>query len=140
MNEVAHKFDSFVLYYDHHNHVARNCYEEDIVLNPVNTLPKVLNPRKVDRIPWKVGERLPDFYQNIHTMNSQSSSTASNEDEGEGSEDSDNDIADEDDDLFYDNVDDAMADKGVPHGKKISKGKKTAASSSKQKDLSSRDC
>lgn len=130
MNQVAYKFDSFVLYYDHHNHVARNSCEEDIVLNLVNTLPKVLSPRKVYRIPRKVGERLPNFYQNIHTMNSQSSSATGNEGEGESSDDDseesnfmdfDNDIAYEDDDLFCDNVDDIVADKGLAHGKKISK-------------------
>jgi len=83
MNQVAHRFNSFVLYFDHHNHVAKNSYKDDIVLNPINTLPKTLSPRKVPRM---VGAQLPHFYQNIHRVNSQASG-AGNEGDGEGIDD-----------------------------------------------------
>ena len=62
MKQITHKVKNFVLYFDHHNHVAKN--SDDVVLDPIVVLPKVLSPSKVAHI-VKEGEKLPEFYSNV---------------------------------------------------------------------------
>ena len=38
-----------------------------IVVNPVSSLPKVLNPKKVEHIPMRFDDKLPSFYNNIQS-------------------------------------------------------------------------
>jgi hypothetical protein len=66
MKQVAHKFSTFVLYYDHHNHVARNSYFKDIVLNPVAIVQGAEFKEKWGAFPGSKVRELPDFYKNLH--------------------------------------------------------------------------
>jgi hypothetical protein len=104
MKQVAYKVKNFVLYFDHYNSLDDNALE-DIVLNPFGTQPKVLSPRKV------APQRDPDVGS-----------------EGSGKDGStDEKFVDSDDDLFYDNVDDGVVDKGATKGIMLGKGKKRNA-------------
>jgi hypothetical protein len=123
MKQFAYKINNYVLYFDIYNSFNDKAFE-DIVLNPISTLPKVLSPRK----PAAVHN---DDEGSVH-----------NDDEGsvhndEGSEndgsvdgdfvDNDYEVDDEDDDLFWDNVDDGVVDEGAAKGIVVSKGYKRNA-------------
>ena len=54
--------------------------------------------------------------------------------------DSDYEVDDDDDDLFYDNVDDGVVDEGAAKGMVLSKGKKRNAPSGKQNMATDREC
>ena len=123
MKKVANRLKTFVLYYDHHSHIHSNW--EDIVLNPLSSLPKVLSPKKVDHMPKLHGEKLPAFYDNIYSSNGAEhgiGSVGGGDDDISEFLDSDYEVEDDDDDLFSDNVDNTVIDQGVAKGKKISKG------------------
>ncbi|WVZ96118.1 hypothetical protein U9M48_041794 [Paspalum notatum var. saurae] len=116
MQHMAQKFKLFVIYFDHHNHVARNSNSDDIILNSVRNLPNVISPRKVHRAANCDEEHVEATSEGDEAISASSS----------GSEfaDSDNNLSDGDDDLFCDHVDDTVVDMGVVQGKKIGKGQK----------------
>jgi len=62
MREFADKTMNFVLYIYHH---YQGLPPEDIVLNPVAALPKVLSPMKVHYVEKIPGKRLPDMYKDL---------------------------------------------------------------------------
>jgi hypothetical protein len=114
MKQVAYKVKNFVLYFDQYNSLDDIAWE-DIVLNPVGTLPIVLSPRKV------APERDDDV-----------GSEGSDKDDSTDGEFVDSDYEDDDDnDLFYDNVDDGVVDEGAAKGMVLSKGKNRKAPSGK---------
>ena len=130
MKQVSNRVKNFVLYYDHHNHVSNSNWK-DTVVNPVSSLPKVLNPKKVEHIPMRFDEKLPSFYNNIQSSSGGDIGVGSEagieDDDTEDSDfvDSEYEVQNDDDDLFYDNVDETVIDNGVGRGKNISKGKKS---------------
>ncbi|KAG2632857.1 hypothetical protein PVAP13_2NG127609 [Panicum virgatum] len=121
MMSVVHKFRQFVLYVDHDDHIAGLNWE-DIVVNPIGSLPNVLSPRKVEFVEKKENVKLPDFYSNLDSIKDVEQYS------GEGSDSEDEDFVDsdydmeDDDDLFWDNVDEVV-DEGIGKGKRIGKGK-----------------
>ncbi|OEL21471.1 hypothetical protein BAE44_0017511, partial [Dichanthelium oligosanthes] len=128
MKQVTNRVKTFVLYYDHYNYIANNNWE-DIVLNPISSLPKVLSPSKVEHILKKDGEKLPSFYNNIQRSSGGGDAGIGPMTEGEDDDsadsdfvDSDFEVQDDDDDLFSDNVDGTVIGQGAAKGKDISKG------------------
>jgi hypothetical protein len=110
MKQIAYKVSKFVLYLDIHNSFDDKAWE-DIVVNPISTLPKVLSPRKTT-------QRHDDDGNNI----------SDNDGSTDGDfVDSDYEIDVEDDDLFWDNVDDGVVDQGAALDIVISKGYKRNA-------------
>ena len=80
---------------------------DDIVLNPVAELPKVLSPRKINYQNPKSGEKLPVFYADLDKgvvgwSGGQGTSESTSEDED--FIDSDNEVLEGDEDLFEDLV------------------------------------
>ncbi|CAN6342777.1 unnamed protein product [Urochloa humidicola] len=137
MMSVVHKVKKFVLYVDHDDSIAGiEC--DDIVANPVCTLPKVLSPKKVEIIGSKHCEKLPEFYSNLKQRLVDEAGEGSDTGTGtEGSDsedeyfiDSDYDI-EHDDDLFIDNVDEEVVDEGAAKEKKLGTGKKGTSNKGK---------
>ncbi|OEL21842.1 hypothetical protein BAE44_0017139, partial [Dichanthelium oligosanthes] len=120
MRQMTNRVKTFVLYYDHDNQIGNSNWE-DIVVNPVCSLHKVLSPRKVEHMATKDGEKLPSFYDNIQrsTGGGDVSWDGKDDDDSEDSDfvDSDFEVEDDDDDIFCDNVDDTMIDEGAGKGK-----------------------
>ncbi|CAD6217990.1 unnamed protein product [Miscanthus lutarioriparius] len=119
MKQVAYKVKNFVLYFDQYNSLDDNAWE-DIVLNPVGTLPKVLSPRKV----------APERDDDVGSEGS----------DKDGSTDgefvySDYEVDDDDDDLFYDNVDDGMVDEGAAKGMNMATDREWDEPSSDEDEL-----
>ena len=115
MASLVHRVKNFVLYLDHDDTISGLDWD-DLVVNPIASLPKGLSPRNVDRVPSKQGEKLPEFYCNL--------SPPSETDDDSDFQDSDYEIDQDDDDLSEDCVDDQVPDEGVGTGKKVQKGKK----------------
>lgn len=107
MKQFAYKIKNFVMYFD-----IYSSFDKDIMLNPIGTLPKV--PLERD-----------DVGNNNNSDND--GSTDGN------FLDSDYEVHDDDDDLFYDNVDDGVVDEGAAKGIVLSKGKKRNAPYGKEK-------
>ena len=135
MRQFAGKMKNFVLYIDHH---YQGLPPEDIVMNPVSDLPKVLSPRKVQHVDKIPGERLPDIYKDLPKADEICEvdlDDGGSEGEfywGSGSDDSEedpdcvdsgNEVEDGDDDLFMDNV-------VEPAIRTVKKSKKAAGSRS----------
>ena len=47
-------------------HFGLMIFFDDIVSNPIASLPKVFSPSKVTVVENKIGEKLPDFYSNLN--------------------------------------------------------------------------
>ena len=135
MRQFAGKMKNFVLYIDHH---YQGLPPEDIVMNPVSDLPKVLSPMKVQHVDKIPGERLPDIYNDLPKADEICEvdlDDGGSEGEfywGSGSDDSEedpdfvdsgNEVEDGDDDLFMDNV-------VEPAIRTVKKSKKAAGSRS----------
>ena len=65
MASVVNRHRNLVVYFDHDdNFVGINW--DDIVSNPIASLPKVFSPSKVTVVENKTWEKLPDFYSNLN--------------------------------------------------------------------------
>jgi len=113
MKQVAYKIKNFVLYFDQYNSLDDNAWE-DIVFRDRKVAPQ----KDVD-----VGSEGID----------KDGST-----DGEFV-DSDYEVDDDDDDLFYDNVDDGVVDEGAAKGIIVSKGKKRNAPYGKENMITDRE-
>ncbi|XP_021308064.1 uncharacterized protein LOC8080998 [Sorghum bicolor] len=125
MKQVVGRVNNFVLYIDHYSQISDSISWDDVVLNPLAELPKVVSPVK-----------LSEFYSNLPKKElDQGATSPCNADstsvDTEDSEyaDSDYDFKDGDDDLFVDNVDEEVVDVGSAKGKKAKKGKPPAGTS-----------
>ena len=54
--------NNFVLYLDQYNQIGDNNIWDDVVINPVADLPKVVSPVKVTYVDKNLMEKLSDFY------------------------------------------------------------------------------
>lgn len=110
MCSVVDRVKNLVVYSDHEDAILSTVWD-DVVLNPVAQLSKVVSPVKVVHTGKKPTEKLPNFYKNLSPMEVNSGT----EEDSEDSDflDSDNDLDDGDDDLFVDHVDDDVLDEGM---------------------------
>ena len=105
MKQITHKVKNFVLYFDHHNHVAKN--SDDVVLDPIVVLPKVLSPSKVAHI-VKEGEKLLEFYSNLKCPKDEAyekvsgGETESDDEEDSDFVDTDYEVENDDFDMYVD--------------------------------------
>ena len=108
MQSLVHEVKNFVLYIDHDNNISGLNWD-DIVANPVATLPKVFSPQKVINAGRKEDEKLPDFYSDLKRaskeMDPDNGSETSGDEDDPDFVDSDYEVDIKDDDLFTDNVD-----------------------------------
>jgi hypothetical protein len=122
MASLVHKVKNFVLYLDHDDNISGLDWD-DLVVNPIASLPKGLNPHNVGRVPSKQGEKIPEFCCNLSKGTDDGTKKGNNEtDDDSDFQDSDYKIDLDDDDLFIDSVDDQVPDEGFAKGKKIQKG------------------
>ena len=146
MASVVNRYRNLVVYFDHDNNFAGINWD-DIVSNPIASLPKVFSPSKVIVVENKTREKLFDFYSNLNNSEEDVGAGIVELGRGNGGEESDSDrdsnfvdsdyeIEDDDDDLFVENVDEDVADLG--HGK--GKGKKAAWSKLKRNTVPFKDC
>ena len=103
MASVAHKRKNLKIYLDHEDQLLDRHWD-DIVMNPIAELPKVISPVKQNR---ERREKLPEFYSGLKTSKEDVECVTSSEDGTEESDDSDfcdseNELEDGDDDLFVD--------------------------------------
>ena len=126
MKQITHKVKNFVLYFDHNNLVAKN--SDDVVLDPIAVLPKVVSPSKVTHIDKTEGEKLPAFYSNLKRREDDAydkvsgGETESEDEEDSDFVDSDYEVSDDDFDLYVDNVEEeGETSKGASKGKKSEK-------------------
>ena len=101
MKQVAFKVKNYVLYMDHYNTVDGNNWE-DIVYNPIATLPKVPAPARTECADGDDSECSSDV----------------------DFVDSDYAVRDDDDDLFCDDVDEGVVDEGAAKGIMVRAGRK----------------
>jgi hypothetical protein len=126
MAAIVDRVKSLVLYFDHEGCASKSDWD-DVVLNPVASLPKVISPTKSG---------------NTHDNNEVATFVNENLSDGSDSSDvseffdSDYEVGDDDDALFADNVDDDVRDGVVGRGKKIGKGtKKTSGTTYEGKQI-----
>lgn len=135
MSSMVKKVKKFVVYFDHDDNISGINWD-DIVANPIASLPKVISPSKVKYVENK-WEKVPEYYSNLNNSANGvdipadgSSTEAKDEDSGSDGDsdfiDSDYEVGDDDDNLFVDNVDLDVIDEGVAKGKSIGKDKKSS--------------
>lgn len=66
MVSVVDRVKNLVVYFDHDDNIVGLDFD-DILVNPVARLPKILSPHKVEYVPNKVNEKLPQFYSGIQS-------------------------------------------------------------------------
>ena len=120
MVSVVDRVKNLVLYFDHDDIIAGLDFD-DILVNPVAYLSKVLSPHKVQTVPKKVNQNLPKFYSDLQSTSrgmvddEGNDSNSGDDDSSEDSDFMDNDyeIDVDDDDLFVQNVDEGVHDEGA---------------------------
>lgn len=131
MASLVDRVKTLVIYFDHEA-MTTGADWDDVVANPIASLPRVVSPCKgqskhtsnEERDDGHEGDSSSDENSSVHEGDS------SNDDCD--FEDSDYDL-EGDDDLFVDNVDDHVTDEGAARGKKIGKGSKRAAAARSSK-------
>lgn len=67
MCSVVDRVQNLVLYADHEGILA-NVHWDDLVVNPIFELPKVISPVKVTHVAKEHGERIPEFYKEVEKV------------------------------------------------------------------------
>jgi len=114
MASVVHKVKTLVLYFDHEAITSGSDWD-DVVANPVASLPRVISPSKGQTRQRNNEAADDEGPEDAHDSSSDDSDF----------DDSDYDLED-DEYLFVDNVDEHVTDEGVAKGRKIAKGTKRA--------------
>ncbi|CAN6304667.1 unnamed protein product [Urochloa humidicola] len=132
MVSVVDRIKNLVVYFDHDDMIAGLDFLDDIVLNPIAELPKVLSPRKMQSLPENLDEKLPQFYSDLprsstgrvpaEACDDEDGSNSDSDSNSEDSDfvDSDYEIAAEDDDLFTNNVDVEVVEEAQEKGDDLS--------------------
>jgi hypothetical protein len=131
MMSVIDRMKNLVIYVDLDDNISGiNC--DDIVANPVCSLPKVFSPVKVVSVEKMAREKLSVFYTNL----TKASDTEVHDSDSNDLDSIDNDYEignSDDDDLFVDNVDVGVFDEGASKGNKMFKWKKAEGSKLRRK-------
>jgi hypothetical protein len=150
MCSVVHKVKNLVMYFDPDDTFGGVALD-DMVVNPVSELPKVISPMKVQVLDQRA-EKLPVFYRDlrknddtdsIHGEVNASGSDEDNEDPDYFT-DTDNDVEEGDDDLFDNIIDDdgdqlaKMTKAKKARGSRL-KGERVVVTVDDTDDLSSED-
>lgn len=124
MCSVVDKVKTLVLYFDHEDILGGFSWD-DVVLNPVTELPKVMSPVKVVHME-KRAEKLPTFYSDLRKETPAADIVCDVEEDSNDPDyfvDSDNEVDDGDYDLFEEDIAD-----GVDKAQQIAKAKKARGS------------
>lgn len=119
MVSVVDRVKDLVIFLDHDDNIDGINWD-DIVANPITSLPKVNREEK------GAGEKLPDFYSNLNSkMDDVPAEELEVEDDSDDPDfvDSDYEIEDGDDDLFMDNVDGEVTEEAIRKSKKAAGSK-----------------
>lgn len=127
MVSVIERIKNLVVYVDHDD-VMSGVNWDDIVMNPIAELPKVMTPRKTVRMENTSTEKLPEFYTNLQSSSHTNVEGSDSDEKDSDFADSDYEIGDSDDDLFVNNVDVDVMDEGATRGMRMYKWKKATGS------------
>lgn len=124
MVAIVDRIKNLMVYFDHDDNISDLNFD-DIIVNPIAELPKVLSPRK-EFGTKKLNEHVPTFCNEVpKVFNLQKEFVDNSDSDSDGSSedsvfvDSDYEIEAEDDDLFVDNVDVEVVDEGIAKGLKF---------------------
>jgi hypothetical protein len=134
MASVLESYKTLVVYFDHDDNICGFDWD-DIVVNPISPLPKVISPQNIEVVNCNPAKKLPVFYIDISNRRVEQDG-GTFEIEGIDSDneydpfvDSDYDLEVEDGDRFEEHVDDDVGEQLAAKGNKKAQGSKLKTSS-----------